>query len=106
MSAREPAVHGYPAWRIASLTVNVQPVSGPVSSPRSRRASSSSRPRARRSGVDQAERVDDGIDLGRARERRLDARERRDGRRHAQPRSTRLPGTMSSRPSGQRTQAL
>ena len=64
------------------------------------------RPLARRLRVDQAERVDDRVDLGRARERRLDARERRDGRRHAQPRSTRLPGTMSSRPSGQRTQAL
>ena len=64
------------------------------------------RPLARGLGIDQAERVDDRIDLGGARERRLDARERRDGRRHAQPRSTRLPGTMSSRPSGQRTQAL
>ena len=64
------------------------------------------RPLARRLGVDQAERVDERIDLRDARERSLHACHRREGGGHAQLRSTRLPGTMSSRPSGQRTQAL
>ena len=64
------------------------------------------RPHARGLGVDEAERVDERVDLCRALERRLDARQRRGTCGHPQPRSTRLPGTMSSRPSGQRTQAL
>ena len=78
MSEREPAVVAIPACRIASLTVNVQPVSGPGVLAALDARLERPRPLARGLGVDQAERVDDRVDRGDARERRLDGRERRD----------------------------